>query len=71
MCIVRHKKSNLLYKYLGGSTYENLISGVKGEVKEEIAKEIFAINLDATEMLSEYPNIELLIKSLALKIEIV
>lgn len=69
MAIVRHKKTNSLYKYLGNNVYENIISGVKGEVPEDIAKNIFAINLDATILISEYPNIEKLIKSLELKIE--
>lgn len=70
MCIVRHKKTNYLYKYLGDNIYQNIITDVKGEVSEETAKNIFAISLDATVLISEYPNIEKLIKSLELKIEI-
>ena len=66
--IVRHKKTNLLYRYLGGNRYQNLITGVEGEVPDEIARNIFAISLDATEMLGKYKTIELLIRSLHLKI---
>lgn len=66
--IVRHKKTNLLYEYLGGDKYRNLITGVEGEVPPELAKSIFAISLDATEMLDRYPNIRQLIESLKLKI---
>lgn len=68
--IVRHKTTNILYRHLEGDKYRNLSTGAEGEVNSEIAQKIFAINLDATALLNENPNIEVLIKSIGLKIEI-
>ena len=67
--VVRNIQNNQLYKYLGGTTYVNVMTGKSGEVPDELAKKIFKINLAATDILNKYPNIELLIKDLELLIE--
>lgn len=64
--VVRNVQNNQLYKYIGGTTYVNVITGKSGEVSDDIAKRIFKINLAATDMLNKYPNVELLIKELQL-----
>ncbi len=68
--IVRHKTTNTLYRHIENDRYRNLSTGVEGEVPPEIAKKIFTINIDATALLNEQPNIEKLIKALNLKIEV-
>ncbi len=67
--IVRHKTTNALYSTLDGKIYKNLVSEVEGNVAEEIAQKIFAISLDATALINEYPVLETLIKKINLKIE--
>lgn len=70
MAIVRNKKNNFLYKYIGGNVFENIATGQSGKVSDEAAAKTFAINLDATELINEYPIIEELIRTLNLKIEV-
>lgn len=67
--IVRHKKTNILYRHLEGNKFRNLATGAEGEVSDEVAQRIFAISTDATELINQYPQIENLIKALNLKIE--
>lgn len=69
MAIVRHIKNDILYRYLGNDKYRNLSTGNEGEVPPDVAKKIFVINLDATEICNEYPMVEKLIQSLNLKID--
>jgi len=69
MTIVRHKTTNALYKHLVNDTYRNIATGVEGEVPPEIAQKIFAISLDATCLLNDYPLIETLIFGLKLNIQ--
>lgn len=64
--VVRNIQNNHLYKYVGGTTYINIITGISGQVADDVAKRIFKINLDATDILNKYPNVELLIKELEL-----
>jgi hypothetical protein len=67
--VVRNIQNNQLYKYVGGNTFINIITGKSGEVTDEVAKRIFKINLPSTDILNKYPNIEELIKKLELTIE--
>ena len=69
MAIVRNIQNNVLYRYLGENKYRNLITLEEGEVLEEKARELFKINIEATHILSEYPEIEKMINKLKLKIE--
>jgi DNA-binding response OmpR family regulator len=64
--VVRNIQNNQLYKYVGGTTYINVITGRSGEVSDDVAKRIFKINLGATDMLNKYPNVEELINRLEL-----
>lgn len=67
--ILRHKKTNVLYRHIEGNKFRNLITGAEGEVSPEIAKNIFAISVPATIFCNENPVIEKFISALALKIE--
>lgn len=69
MAIVRKISNDVPYRFLGGNKFRNLITGVEGEVSEDIANKVFKINLDATYFCENYPMVELLIKKLGLKIE--
>lgn len=69
MAIVRNIQNNILYRYLGENKYRNLITLQEGEVPEEKAREILKINVEATYILNEFPEIENLINKLNLKIE--
>ena len=67
--VVRNVKTNDAYQYLGNDEYINIRTGVKGIVAEEKAKDVFRINLDASNMIHEYPIIKSLINILNLKLE--
>lgn len=69
MAIVRHIRSNMLYRYLGENKYRNLTTLQEGKVPEEKAREIFKINIEATSIINEYPEVENLINKLQLKFE--
>lgn len=69
IAIVRHKKTNDLYYFLGGNKFRNIRSGVEGEVPDDVAQRSFAINLEATVLINEYPMLEDLIRSLNLKMD--
>ena len=69
MGIVRNIQNNTLYRYLGENKYRNLITLQEGEVPEEKSREIFKINIEATSILNEYPEIENMINQLQLKFE--
>jgi hypothetical protein len=69
MAIVRNIQNNQLYQYLGDSKYKNLITGVEGEVSDEMAKKIFKINLQATKILNDFPIVQTLISELGLTID--
>lgn len=67
--VVRNIQNNQLYKYVGGKTYINIMTGKSGEVDDGVAKRIFKINLPSTDILNKYPIVEELIKKLELVIE--
>lgn len=69
MAIVRHKKTNVPYEYLGKNKFINLVTLKEGIVKDDRAREVFVINLEATELFKEYPLIKELIHLLKLKME--
>jgi len=69
MVIVRNIQNDIFYRYLGENKYRNLITLQEGEVPEEKAREIFKINIEATSILNEYPEIENMINQLQLKFE--
>lgn len=69
MGIVRNKKTDFAYRYLGDNVFRNIVTGVEGKVTDEAAQKTFAINLDATELCNEFPMIEEMIKTLNLKFD--
>lgn len=69
MAIVRNIQNNQLYRYLGDNKYRNLITGVSGEITEEVAQKIFKINLEMTQLCNEYPLVEEAIQRLQLKMD--
>jgi hypothetical protein len=56
--IVRNVKTNDLYVAHGDNQYTNLRTGAKGVVGEAAAQKTFVVNLEATQILSDYPLIE-------------
>lgn len=68
--IVRHIKTNVLYRHIGGNKFRNLITGKEGEVAEETAREIFKINVEATMIINEFPEVENLIRTLNLRLDV-
>ena len=69
MAVLQNRKTNDYYLYLGKNRYRNIYTGVEGEIEPSKAQRIF-VKLDAaTVILEENPNIELLIRTLNLKIE--
>jgi hypothetical protein len=69
MVIVRNIQNNQLYGHLGDNKYINLVTGVEGEVPDDMAKKIFKINLQATKIVYDFPVIETLISELGLTID--
>jgi len=69
MGIVRNIQNNDAYEYLGNNVFQNLRTLKSGQVDEETARKIFRINLDATELINEYPMIKELINKLNLKFD--
>ena len=69
MVILRHKKTNVLYKHINGNEFKNIHSNVRGVVTDEVAKKIFEINVPATVIMNEYPMVEKLAAKLKLIIE--
>lgn len=69
MAICRNIENGDLYRYFGENKFKNIRTGKEGVVSDEVAKKVFRINLEATEMLNEFPEIENLIHALDLKLE--
>jgi hypothetical protein len=67
--IVRNIQNDDLYKFLGGNKFVNLRTGKSGEVADEKAKEIFKMNIEATEIINQHPAVESLINRLKLKMD--
>lgn len=68
--IVRNIQNNDAYAFLGGNRFINLRTGKEGEVNEEKAKDVFKFNIEATELINEFPIIETMIKQLNLKFDV-
>ncbi len=67
--IVSNRKTNDVYKFHGGTTFENLRTGQTGEVPEDLAAKVFAMEPEASEMINEYPLIGEMINRLNLKLK--
>lgn len=69
MKVFDYINNNDLYENVSVGLWRNIRTGKEGEVDESKAKSIFTINKQATQLISEYPLILDLIKTLGLKIE--
>lgn len=69
MAVVRNIQNNDVYFYLGENKFKNLRTQKEGVVTDEQAKDIFKINLEATELISEYPLISEFINKCNLKFD--
>lgn len=67
--VVRNVQNNDLYFYEGGLRFTNIRTGKSGDIETEIAEKVLKINVEATQIINEYPEIENLIKTLNLKFE--
>lgn len=67
--VCRNIQNNDLYFYLGENVFKNIRTGKSGTVDDETAKRVFKMNIEATEIINEFPNIEMLISKLNLKFE--
>lgn len=67
--VVRNIFTDELYKFVGGNIFVNIRTRKTGEVSEEKARTVFKFNIEATEMINEYPEVENLIRSLNLKFD--
>lgn len=65
--VVRNIKSNELYFYEGENVFTNIASGVSGKVTDVAAQKTFRINIEATEIINEFPLISEMINKLNLK----
>lgn len=66
----RYVRNNSIYEYLGDCNFKNAITGQVGVVEESKAKDIFRFNIELSQMVQDYPEVENLIKFLKLKFEI-
>lgn len=69
MAIVRNIENNDLYRYLGENMFKNIRTGKEGIISGEQARRVLKINLEATELINEFPIIETMIKQLNLKFD--
>lgn len=69
--IVRHKKTSIPYEYLGENKFRNLVTLKEGFVPDEKARENFVINVEASQIINDYPIIKNLIHLLNLKLDVV
>lgn len=67
--VVRNLQNSFPYLYLGNDRWRNLATGREGVVPEDKASQVFKINLEVTQLVNEYPEIENLIHVLGLRIE--
>lgn len=69
LVVVRNVQNDQLYLHIEGNKFKNMVTGNEGEVTDEMAQKLFRINLAATQICNEFPNIQELIKRLNLKFD--
>ncbi len=67
--VVRNIQNMELYFYEGENSFKNIRTEKTGIVDDETAKRIFKINVEATMIINEYPEVGNLIKTLNLKFD--
>lgn len=68
--IVRNKTTSDLYEYVGENVFRNLRTGQSGKVTDEAAQKTFVFNIEASNILNEYPLVFEMIEKLNLKHEL-
>lgn len=66
--VVSNRKTNDLYFFRGGTTFENIKTNKTGEVPVDLANKVFAMEPIVSQMINDFPLIGDLIKKLELKI---
>lgn len=66
----RYVRNDCIYEYIGECNFKNVITGQVGVVDISKAKDIFRFNIELSQMVQDYPEVENLIKFLKLKFEI-
>jgi hypothetical protein len=69
--ILRNIKTDDLYEAHGNDKYTNIRTGATGVIAPDLAKKLFAINLEATGLIGRYPLIKDFISKLQLKVDAV
>ena len=67
--VVRNIQNNDLYFYLGENVFKNIRTEKSGTIDDETARKVFKINVEATQLINEFPIIEEMIKVLNLKFD--
>lgn len=67
--VCRNKKTGDLYLYQGDNQFKNIRTGKEGVIEPELAQKILSVNVEATQMLNEYPHLQQLISGLNLVME--
>lgn len=67
--IVRNIQTNDLYAYKGDDVFQNIRTGVEGKLDPTIAESCLKINVEASEIINQYPIVSELIMRLNLKME--
>lgn len=67
--ICRNIQNNDAYEYCGENKFKNVRTGKEGVVDDEMARKVFRFNVDATNLINDFPLVENLIKSLNLKFD--
>jgi hypothetical protein len=68
--VVRNVGTNDLYFYEGENVFKNIRTDKFGTVDDETARKVFKFNIEATELINEFPIIETMIKQLNLKADV-
>lgn len=66
--ILRNIQNNDAYSYDGENNFTNLRTGKSGSIDDETARKVLRFNIEATEIINEYPIIEKMINILNLKL---
>lgn len=67
--VVRNKRTGDAYFYNGENNFTNIRTGVSGTVSDEAAQKTFSINLEATALFNDFPNLTTLVNKLGLALE--
>ena len=67
--VVTNTQNNVLYLSYGDGKYQNLSTGISGQIDEKISSKIFAPNVEATYFYNEWEGFGDMVRRLNLKID--